>query len=70
MDSLTANRLNGSWSPRISCRGLPEADVSRKNIVARLRPVYGLRLCPKQSPWKRLAQFSLSRERNVANIIV
>ena len=26
-------------------------------------------LCPKQLPWKLLAQFSLSRERDVANII-
>jgi hypothetical protein len=26
-------------------------------------------LCSKQSPWKLLAQFSLSRERDVANII-
>ena len=26
-------------------------------------------LCPKQSSWKLLAQFSLSRERDVANII-
>jgi hypothetical protein len=26
-------------------------------------------LCPKQSPRKLLAQFSLSRERDVANII-
>jgi hypothetical protein len=26
-------------------------------------------LCPKQSPWKLLAQFSLSRERDVANVI-
>jgi hypothetical protein len=34
MDSLRANRLNVSWLPRISCSGPPEADVSRKNIVA------------------------------------
>jgi len=26
-------------------------------------------LCPKESPWKLLAQFLLSRERDVANII-
>jgi len=26
-------------------------------------------LCPKQLPWKLVAQFSLSRERDVANII-
>jgi hypothetical protein len=26
-------------------------------------------LCPKQLPWKLLAQFSLSRERDVANIL-
>jgi hypothetical protein len=25
--------------------------------------------CPKQLPWKLLAQFSLSRDRDVANII-
>jgi hypothetical protein len=58
--------------------------VSRKNTVAcLLANAFGavadcglslslslsLSLCPKQSPWKLLAQFSLSRERDVANII-
>src|SRR5439155_15120001 len=32
-------------------------------------PHFPILSAPKQSPWKLLAQFSLSRERDVANII-
>ena len=49
-----------------------DGSVSRKICAAKMasaRIAASGYFCPKQSPWKLLAQFSLSRERDVANII-
>ena len=61
------------WSDCVSAMPkLGEGRASRRNLRARRWPVRASRrvvtLRAKQSPWKLLPQFSLSRERDVANI--
>src|SRR5881227_1036858 len=43
-------------------------DCAAEGALALIR-FCAVTLCSKQSPWKLLAQFSLSRERDVANIL-
>src|SRR6266480_7127897 len=66
--SVFSCMASGASEPALSLSNRSAAEFAPRRWPAR-PSLAVVSLCPKQLPWKLLAQFSLSRERDVANII-